>query len=373
VLPLVAVGLLIFAVTHVMRAQQAPPPASPPVDPPRTPFNRTVAGSGIIEPRTENISIGAPLPGVVTEVLVKVGDELEAGAPLFKIDDRQVKADLKSRHANLAAAKAELSKLESQPRPEELPAALAKVNEAKASLEEQRSNYDRLKKLVDRGVVTDQEIVTRRQAVEVGEQQVAAAQAQYDLLKAGAWEPDKRLARVKVEQAEAEVAMVQTQLERLQVSAPVKGEVLQVNVRPGEFVGSQPGQALIVFGNVQQMHVRADVDEHDIPRFRPDAPAKAVLRGDPRQEFKLKFYRVEPYVTPKKSLTGDNTERVDTRVLQVIYEIAPGPVRLYVGQQVDVFIEAAPNAPDSQPARAATTGEASGQATGEPSSGEAKR
>ena len=48
--------------------------------------------------------------------------------------------------------------------------------------------------------------------------------------------------------------------------------------------------------------------------------------------------RVEPYVIPKKSLTGDNTERVDTRVLQVIYAIDPRGTPLYVGQQVDVFL-----------------------------------
>ena len=51
------------------------------------------------------------------------------------------------------------------------------------------------------------------------------------------------------------------------------------------------------------------------------------------------FDRVEPYVVPKKSLTGDNTERVDTRVLQVIYRVDDNQPVLYVGMQVDVFLE----------------------------------
>ena len=67
--------------------------------------------------------------------------------------------------------------------------------------------------------------------------------------------------------------------------------------------------------------MRVDVDENDIPRFRPATPAVARLRGDPRREYRLRFVRVEPYVVPKKSLTGDSTERVDTRVLQVIYAL----------------------------------------------------
>jgi hypothetical protein len=55
----------------------------------------------------------------------------------------------------------------------------------------------------------------------------------------------------------------------------------------------------------------------------------------------LSFVRVEPFVVPKRSLTGENTERVDTRVLQVIYAVESAETTLYVGQQVDVFINAA--------------------------------
>jgi hypothetical protein len=115
------------------------------------------------------------------------------------------------------------------------------------------------------------------------------------------------------------------------IRALVDGEVLQVNVRPGEFVGAPPSQALVVLGNVTQLHVRVDVDEYDIPRFIADAPARATLKGQPNDSFPLRFVRIEPYVVPKKSLTGDNTERVDTRVLQVIYAIDTGGRRLPTG------------------------------------------
>ena len=121
--------------------------------------------------------------------------------------------------------------------------------------------------------------------------------------------------------------------------APVDGDVLQVNVRPGEYVGTPPNQALVVLGNVHELHVRVDVDEHDIPRFRKGAAAQAMVRGNPQVSFPLRFVRVEPYVVPKKSLTGDNTERVDTRVLQVIYALEQTDQPVYVGQQLDVFID----------------------------------
>ena len=83
-----------------------------------------------------------------------------------------------------------------------------------------------------------------------------------------------------------------------------------------------------------------DVDERGLPRFRPAANAVAYPRGETSQQLRLRFVRLEPLAIPKKALTGDNTERVDTRVLQVIYAIEPSR-EVYVGQQVDVFIRSA--------------------------------
>jgi hypothetical protein len=80
------------------------------------------------------------------------------------------------------------------------------------------------------------------------------------------------------------------------------------------------------------------VDERDIPRFQPGSKALAYRRGETSRGLELRFVRVEPLAIPKKSLTGDNTERIDTRVLQVIYAVEPNPDHLYVGQQLDVFV-----------------------------------
>ena len=147
------------------------------------------------------------------------------------------------------------------------------------------------------------------------------------------------VSKTAVEQAEAQVQQVETEIERLTICSQAEGEVLQVNVRPGEFVGTPPGQPLVVVGDVGRLHIRVDVDEYDIPRFRPGA-VKASLKGQSRDQFDLTFVRVEPFVVPKKSLTGENTERVDTRVLPVIYELHASDRQFFVGQQVDVYIQA---------------------------------
>jgi multidrug resistance efflux pump len=343
-LPLLALALFGFAVLHVVRAQQLPPEPPPPAAPARSPYNGTLAGSGIVEARTENISMGTPLPGVVVEVYVKVGQRVSAGTPLFRIDDRPLRAEKDYRLAALASAQSQLARLESMPRPEELPASAAKVREARANFEDQEDQYRRSRSLA-RVAVGEEELIKRRQATQMAQQQLARAEADDQLLKAGAWEPDKAVARAAVAMAQAQLKQTEIDLDRLQVRASVAGEVLQVNVRPGEYVGTPPGQALIVLGDVGTLHVRVDVDEHDISRFVTGAPARAMVKGDAAVQYDLDFVRVEPFVIPKKSLTGSGTERVDTRVLQVIYAVRPAARRLYVGQQLDVFLEAAPPEP----------------------------
>jgi hypothetical protein len=128
-------------------------------------------------------------------------------------------------------------------------------------------------------------------------------------------------------------------LARLVVRAPVDGEVLQVNVRPGQFAAMTWKEPMIVLGEVNRLHVRVDVDEIDLNRFREGMRAQATLRGRKEPKFNLEYVRIEPYVIPKKSLTGDTSERVDTRALQVLYALPDNPpAMVYVGQQMDVFL-----------------------------------
>jgi multidrug resistance efflux pump len=303
-----------------------------------------VGGAGIVEAWTENIAIGAPLPGVVLEVYVpveKVGQTVKKGDPLFLVDNRQQLATLKYNEANLQAARAQLAKLDAQPRPEEVPPSEAKVQVATASVEVQRDLAERGRRLQPSGAMAIEDVNQRALSLAVARQQLIQARAEDALLKAGAWKHDKDISRAQVALAEAQVLQTRTDLDRLLVRAPRDGVVLQVNVREGEYVGTPPGQALMLLGAVaDKVHVRVDIDEHDIPRFVKGSPAVASPRGHAEISYPLRFERVETYVIPKKSLTGDNTERVDTRVLQVIYGMK-NDGRVYVGQQMDVFINAA--------------------------------
>jgi HlyD family secretion protein len=349
-LPVIAFSMLVFAVTYAIHSQREVPVRPPIVTPATNPFGAVVAGSGFVEPSTEAstlsmITVGANLPAVVVNVAVHIGQEVQAGDLLFLQDKRSTNAELKVRAATLAAAEAQLIKLERQPRPEEVPPLEATVRGNTAALATALDLRDRDRKLRGTQVITEQELFASEQTANTAQAQLEFSKANLNLLMAGAWEPDKVIARTNVELARAQLEQTQTTLELLEVRAPVAGTILQVNVRPGEYISTSSTQSLIVMGNLNPYHVRVSIDEEDIPRLKLNAPARAMLRGDMlRRDVPMTYVRIEPAVIPKMSLTGANTERVDTRVMQIIYAIDPElPLvkehKILVGQLLDVYID----------------------------------
>jgi multidrug efflux pump subunit AcrA (membrane-fusion protein) len=262
-----------------------------------------VAAEGLVEASSENISIGTPLSDVVTEVPVVVGQVVKCHETLFKLDDRQLRADLAVRQADLGVAETQV-KVDS-----------ALLDDAKQQLQFAET-------LTDKRAMSSEEFAKRRYAAD-------AAQARLDAAKA------------QVTAAAAQVKSVETQIERSTVRAPIDGEVLQVKIHVGEYApAGVTATPLVMLGCLKPLNIRVDVDEHEAWRVSPSAKAIATVRGNANLKTPVSFVRFEPFVLPKKSLTGDSTERVDTRVLQVIYRVDNEALPLFVGQQMDVFIEA---------------------------------
>jgi HlyD family secretion protein len=283
-----AVAGTVATIVMVARLHGQSPIKPPPIDPSPKPYELSVAASGIIEALSENVAIGVPEAGLITKVHVKVWDSVKEGQPLFTLDDRELHAQLGVNQANSAVAEATLRRLQDQ--------------------------LGRLKGVNDPRAVSQDEVRTK-------ENDVAVAQAQ-------------------LEAARAQVAQNKVQLERMTIVAPRTGTILQVNVRPGEYGSATPKTAAMILGDVEHLQVRADVDEQNAPRLQPGQTATAYIKGDTTQPIELHFVRIEPYVVPKVSLTGASTERVDTRVLQVIYSFErPQDRPVYVGQQVDLFVK----------------------------------
>ena len=302
-LPTLASLALGFGVISVVRSQPKREVTVPPSPPPESSFEHTVAAVGLIEASTENIAIGTPMADVVSTVFVTVGQTVKTGDPLFQLDDRQ-------RRARLAEAEAIRQ------------AAAARVAVATAALDDVTRQFQFAESITEPGAISAEELTRRRSAVETAQAKLGEA-------------------RAELQTAVAQIEMIKTELERSVVTAPTDGEVLQVKIHAGEFApAGVTATPLVLLGRAKPLYIRVDVDEHEAWRVQPEAKATGAVRGNANLKTPLTFVRFEPFVLPKKSLTGDSTERVDTRVLQILYRVENDNLRLFVGQQMDVFIEA---------------------------------
>jgi multidrug resistance efflux pump len=297
-----------------------------------------VASIGLLEPATDNLDIGSPSSGVVVEVCVEPGQRVKKAAPLFRLDDRQTRADLIVRKAELANAEAQLHRLLNTPRPEDVAVAKARIQEAQVNLDEAREDHLRLQRSGHLAVSAEQ--LAKSQST-VSRSRVRLEQAKAELAQLTPWQEDIEVSKQNVAKSRAAVTQTETELERLTVRAPVDADVLQVSVHMGETANLQGNRSLLVLGDLSRLRVRVNIDEHEIPRFATSSPAYAMVVGHPELKYPLTFVRIDPFVIPKKSLTGDSKERVDTRVLQVIYEfVPPKEAPLFPGQQVTTFVQA---------------------------------
>ncbi len=346
VLPLIAIVGVILAAIMVVRQSKPPAAQAPVIRPPSAPFDAFVAGSGLVEASSQNIAVGTPVAGIVAEVMAVVGADVKAGDALFRIDARELEAELASRLARVETARRQLQRLRAGTRPELVPPAEARLAEATAALKDLEDQLAFWDKLPDRRAVAEEEIVRKRNAVGTARTRVEQARAELALLNAGTWAPDISIAEAEVSTAEADMERTRIEVERRTVRAPIAGRVLQVNVRAGEFAAAGGG-ALVMMGVVDPLHIRVEIDEHEAWRLKPGAPAVGFVKGNKNLETSLSFVRYEPYVVPKKSLTGESTERVDTRVLQVLYAFDGKRLPVFIGQQMDVYIQADPVVTDS--------------------------
>ena len=239
-------------------------------------------------------------------------------------------------------AESRLKKAKAGTRPEELPPLRAKVEAAGVALARAEDALGRITALRGSLAISQEEHNSRLFAVRQAKAELAEASGVLARLEAGTWSFDIELSVAEVGQAQAAADRVKADLDRLLVRAPVDAAVLRVSARVGEFLSAGSETPPVLLGTDGPCQVRVQVDEEDAGRVMPGAEAEGFLRGRDRGRVALRFVRIEPRVVPKLSVTGAKGERVDTRVLVVVYEITDPKGAVYPGQKLDVFIRAKP-------------------------------
>ncbi len=287
-----------YAIHQSSPAPVAATPAAPAEASP--PEARRVAGTGVVEPAGEPVALAPATGGVVAALRVKPGDTVRRGELLLALEAEPAIAELRLREAAELTARRALETAEEEAREKAALLALYRGLEGSDALvPEERLRRD----------------AAWRQALA----RVAAAQA-------------------AVAEARAAASLAAARVAQHTLRAPVDAWVLQVRSRPGEWV--QPGGAApLTLARLGPLQVRVDIDEADIARLAEGSDATVVARGD-GVPVTARFVRAEPLLTPKRSLSNASDERVDTRVLQLLFELPAGAAGFRIGQQVDAFVAA---------------------------------
>ncbi|MGB9293678.1 MAG: biotin/lipoyl-binding protein [Desulfobaccales bacterium] len=346
------VGGLVSAYVYGIRKQ----PLSPAFNPAQNPYAKGIYANGIIESYQShgaNINIYPEVSGTVTQILVKEGDKVTAGTPLLLIDDSIQKATVEQQKAQAEAALAMLRELKAQPRSEVLRVSKAQVDYAAAQL---RTSLDTLKKLkrsftMDPKSVSKDQLDTADNTVKANQANLGVARRNYQLTKAGAWIYDIQNQQHLYEALSKTYASGAALLAKYTIRAQVDGVVLAINAAAGSFVSpqgiydtyTQGTDPVLVMSHPQQpyLEVRCYIDEILVPRMPPPSKmnAQMEIRGT-TERIPLEFERIQPYVSPKIELSDERTERVDVRVLPVLFRFKPPPnLNIYPGQLVDVYVE----------------------------------
>jgi HlyD family secretion protein len=342
------VSAIVFAVR--------PKPAPPVFDPAANPYERGIYANGILESDQAsgaNVNVFPEVSGTVTAILVHEGERVRRGARLVRIEESVQRAAAAQQKAQAAAARAMLDELRAQPRPETLQIAVSQVAAAQASLKtstdqlvKQRASYAADPRSVSKLVMDD-----AINAVRVAQANVDVAQRQLELTRAGAWIYDVRNQEAQYTALAKSAAAARALLRKYTIRAPADGTILSIGAAVGSYVSpqgtldtyTQAATPVLVMGRQEErLAVRAFIDEILIAKLGHVDRLEATMyvRGtDVRVP--LEFVRVQPYVSPKVELSNARTERVDLRVLPVVFRFArPADLDLYPGQLVDVYVRA---------------------------------
>lgn len=255
-----------------------------------------VQATGLVRAVTgAEVKVGARISGQVERLYANVGDKVDRGAPIAKLDDRDLRARVGRARADLAAARAQLALVRRGARGEEIAESDATVRQAVAEADLAELQERRADALVQKGYAGQEELDRARRDTAVAQARRAAAESRAALVKTRFLPEDVALAEAKVAQAQAVVDEAEATLSYTTIAAPITGVIAQVATQEGETVSAGLNSpTFVTLIDLDRLEVAAYVDEVDVGRIAVGSPAVFTVDAFPDVEFKGSVTAVYP-------------------------------------------------------------------------------
>ena len=305
------------------------------------------AAPGRVEGAGPPMSIGVAATGIVDQILVHEGSRVKAGALLVKLDCQAQAADVRTREAHLAAAQATYDKFRNGPRPDEIAVGEAVVNFSQARADEAEKALQRTLELQEGVTVTIARVLEVKRDARIAAAQLAEAQSQLNLLRAGSREEDVRQAKALRDAAAAELDASRARLNQCSVHAPVDGVVLDVLVNQGQFLSLAVPQPLLHIVRDGRVRVRAEVPLSNLAKVCVQQRAGIATDAFPNATIKAQVASISPEVsrgsTGNAAGTTPSASADASDVVAVVLTVDGGAPALPIGLPVTVHFDACPS------------------------------
>ena len=258
--------------------------------------------SGMLEAETYSLSFESG--GRIAAVLVEAGQSVKKGDVLATLDDTWIDLQLDVAVAQYEAAAAVLTMLEAGARDVDIAVANAMVTQAEAVLEAAQVALEDIQALEDDILGDEQEAIAQAQ-VDLALAGVAAAQAVLEAVEGGATTGQIEAAGAGVTAAESQIALLETQKEKMKILAPVDGMVLERLQEPGEIAA--PGWPVILLADLTQLQLTVYIPEADMNRVTMRQRVSIWVDAYPDETFtgRVTFISNQAEFTPRNVQTPE--------------------------------------------------------------------
>lgn len=355
-----------FNFRHAAAGQEKPVETAQKQEEAKADNSKNVVAPGYVEPISEEIEVGPEIPGKLKQVLVEEGDEVLKGQTIAILENSELEANitnakaqiatLRSKQetatARLAQARADRERIANGARQEERREAKAGYEQSLPNIENARREYERRKKLYESGDVSREEMERARTTLENAEKQSTTLKAKFNTVNAVARTDDLskadaaiRLAETEIREFDAQIREAETRvrtaeasLSKTVIKSPIIGVVLRKRLKDGESVSPESQNGIVTIADTSALRVRVDLDETDVAKVKVGQAAYVKADAYGEQRFTARVVKIGQILGRKNIRTQRPTEKVDTKILEVLLELDSGQ-KLPLQLRVDAFIE----------------------------------